>query len=117
MEKYIKVSDILELIEECKWWFTSPAFRLSFEGKINDIDIEDLAHENEWNQALSRVSDIIDFLPTESYVNKDKLLMFLWWDEILFIQIFWMRVDEYFSDKNSNLENILALWLKSIVNR
>ena len=116
MEKYIKVSDILELIEECKWWFTSPAFRLSFEGKINDIDIEDLAHENEWNQALSRVSDIIDFLPTESYVNKDKLLMFLWWDEILFIQIFWRGIDEYFSDKNSNLENILAFWLKSLAN-
>lgn len=49
-------------------------------------------------------------------MDKDKLLMFLWIDEILFIQIFWSGVDEYFSDKNSNLEHILAVWLKSITN-
>lgn len=30
--------------------------------EIDDICIEDLDYENEWNQALSRVSDIIDSL-------------------------------------------------------
>lgn len=48
MEKYIKVSDVLELIQECKWWFSSPAFRLSFEWKINDIDFIDIDEMKKW---------------------------------------------------------------------
>lgn len=48
MEKYIKASDVLELIQECKWWFSSPAFRLSLEWKINDIDFIDLDEMKKW---------------------------------------------------------------------
>ena len=48
MEKYIKLLDIMQLINECKWWFASIAFRLSFEWKINDIDSIDINELKKW---------------------------------------------------------------------
>ena len=48
---YLKVNYMNKLIDVDK-----------LKKEINDIHIEDLDYENEWNQALSRVSDIIDSL-------------------------------------------------------
>lgn len=45
---------------------------------INDIHIEDLDHENEWNQALSRVEDIIDSLPELWWTDTQELYPELW---------------------------------------
>lgn len=42
MEKYINVSDVMKIIEECKWWFSKMTFKHSFEWKINDIDSIDI---------------------------------------------------------------------------
>lgn len=85
--------------------------------EISYICTDGLDYEYAWNQALWMVEEIIDSIPAESIVDKNKLLQALWWwDEEFFIRIFWRWVDEYFSNKNTNLENILAFWIKSIAN-
>lgn len=38
MEKYVKVSDVMLLIQKCWWWFTTIAFKHSLEWKINDLE-------------------------------------------------------------------------------